>query len=165
MAVDRNKFVKLRGFNRLFAPAYCEDVDLCFRAWRRGWRCIYEPRSVVWHRHQGTWSHDSNDSLNSLELRNLLLMQWSTFPMHKGRWARLRSLVKLFIGSHNETLFRPFDRVGVLVAVGAAVCGAVAVAVDVADAVAGAVGRGVAVAVAVIVAVARSRARSNCADG
>jgi GT2 family glycosyltransferase len=99
MAVDRNKFVQLGGFNRLFAPAYCEDVDLCFRAWRRGWHCIYEPRSVVWHRHQGTWSHDSNDSLNSLELRNLLLMQWSTFPMHKGRWARLRSLVKLFIGS------------------------------------------------------------------
>jgi hypothetical protein len=26
-------------------------------------------------------------------------MQWSTFPMHKGRWARLRSLVKLLIGS------------------------------------------------------------------
>jgi hypothetical protein len=70
-----------------------------------------------------------------------------------------------FIGTHDETLFRPFDRVGGLVAVGAAVCGAVAVAVDVADAVAGAVGRGVAVAVAVIVAVARSRARSNCADG
>lgn len=99
MAVDRNKFIELGGFNRLFTPAYCEDVDLCFRAWRRGWHCIYEPRSVVWHRHQGTWAHDSNDSLNSLELRNLLLMQWSTFPMHKGRWARLRSLVKLFIGS------------------------------------------------------------------
>ena len=72
---------------------------------------------------------------------------------------------QLFIATHHKTLFRPFDRVGVLVAVGAAVCGAVAVAVDVADAVAGAVGRGVAVAVAVIVAVARSRARSNCADG
>ena len=43
MAVDRNKFVELGGFNRLFAPAYCEDVDLCFRAWRQGWRCIYDP--------------------------------------------------------------------------------------------------------------------------
>src|SRR5262245_19628242 len=44
--------------------------------------------------------------------------------------------------SHNETLFRPYDRatVGVLVAVRAAVCVAVAVAVDVADAVAVAVG-------------------------
>src|SRR6266576_5031116 len=99
MAVDRQKFMELGGFNRLFAPAYCEDVDLCFRAWRRGWRCIYEPGSIVWHRHQGSWSNRSTESLGSLELRNLLLMQWSTFPMHKGRWARLRSLVKLFIGS------------------------------------------------------------------
>lgn len=99
MAVDRNKFLELGGFNQLFAPAYCEDVDLCFRAWRRGWRCIYEPDSIVWHRHQGTWSSHSTNSLSSLELRNLLLMQWSTFPMHEQRWARLRSLVKLFLGS------------------------------------------------------------------
>ena len=99
MAVDRKKFLELEGFNRLFAPAYCEDVDLCFRAWRRGWLCIYEPDSIVWHRHQGTWSRNSIGNLSSLELRSLLLMQWSTFPMHKGRWARLQSLVKLFIGS------------------------------------------------------------------
>jgi GT2 family glycosyltransferase len=99
MAVDRKKFIELGGFNRLFAPAYCEDVDLCFRAWRRGWRCIYEPTSLVWHRHQATWSNYSMGSLGSLELRNLLLMQWSTFPMYKGRWPRLRSLVKLFLGS------------------------------------------------------------------
>jgi len=99
MAVDRNKFVELGGFNRLFYPAYCEDLDVCFRAWRRGWRCIYEPDSHIWHRHQATWSDHSNGSLNSLELRNLLLMQWSTLPMRKGRWARLQSLAKLFIGS------------------------------------------------------------------
>jgi GT2 family glycosyltransferase len=99
MAVDRNKFNEMGGFNRLFYPAYCEDLDLCFRAWRRGWRCIYEPASMVWHRHKATWSHDSTDSLSFFELRSLLLMQWSTFPMRKGRWARMQSLVKLFVGS------------------------------------------------------------------
>lgn len=99
MAVDRNKFVELDGFNRLFTPAYCEDVDLCFRAWRRGWLCIYEPDSHVWHRHQATWSDHSNGSLNSLELRSSLLLQWSTFPMRRGRVTRLRSLLKLLIGS------------------------------------------------------------------
>ena len=30
--------MELGGFNRLFYPAYCEDLDLCFRAWRRGFR-------------------------------------------------------------------------------------------------------------------------------
>jgi GT2 family glycosyltransferase len=99
MAVARNKFVELGGFNRLFYPAYCEDLDICFRAWRHGWRCIYEPDSVVWHRHQATWLDHPNGSLNSLELRNSLLMQWSTFPMRRGRWARLQSLMKLLLGS------------------------------------------------------------------
>ena len=99
MAVDRKKFVELGGFNLLFYPAYCEDLDICFRAWRRGWRCIYEPDSHVWHRHQATWSNHSKGSLNSLELRNSLLMQWSTFPMRRGRVARLRSLLKLLVGS------------------------------------------------------------------
>jgi GT2 family glycosyltransferase len=99
MAVDRKKFVELGGFNRLFYPAYCEDLDICFRAWRRGWRCIYEPDSHVWHRHQASWSNHSNSRLNSLELRNSLLMQWATFPMHKGRWARLHSLTKLLSAS------------------------------------------------------------------
>ena len=99
MAVDRNKFVELDGFNRLFYPAYCEDLDICFRAWRRGWRCIYEPDSHVWHRHQASWSNHSKGTLNSLELRNSLLMQWSTFPMRTARVARLRSLLRLLVGS------------------------------------------------------------------
>src|SRR4029077_2379187 len=99
MAVDRKKFVELGGFNRLFYPAYCEDLDICFRTWRRGRRCIYEPDSHVWHRHQASWSNHSNSRLNSLELRNSLLMQWATFPMHKGRWARLHSLTKLLSAS------------------------------------------------------------------
>jgi len=30
--------------------AYNEDVDLNFRAQLAGWRCVYEPRAVVWHR-------------------------------------------------------------------------------------------------------------------
>jgi GT2 family glycosyltransferase len=99
MAVDRKKFLELGGFNRLFAPAYCEDVDLCFRAWRRGWRCIYEPNSIVWHRHRATWGKTSTNSLSSLELKNLLLMQWSTLPIHRGRWARLQGLIRLLVGS------------------------------------------------------------------
>jgi GT2 family glycosyltransferase len=99
MAVDRKKFLEIGGFNRLFAPAYCEDVDLGFRAWRRGWRCLYEPGSVVWHRHQGSWSNHLTRSLDSLQLRSLLLMQWSTFPMRRSRAARAQTLVKLFVGS------------------------------------------------------------------
>jgi GT2 family glycosyltransferase len=30
--------------------AYCEDADLAFRARLRGWRCVYVPAAVVYHR-------------------------------------------------------------------------------------------------------------------
>jgi GT2 family glycosyltransferase len=43
---------KLGGFDRFFAPAYCEDSDLAFRARRLGLRSIMNPRSELIH-HEG----------------------------------------------------------------------------------------------------------------
>ena len=80
MAVDRKKFLQLGGFNRLFHPAYCEDLDLCFRSWRRGWKTIYEPQSVVLHREHGTWQCDANDHTRRLMHRSNLLFKWSSLP-------------------------------------------------------------------------------------
>ena len=46
-AVSRRKFEALGGFEDLYNPFYMEDVDLSFRAWRRGWPTLLEPRSQV----------------------------------------------------------------------------------------------------------------------
>jgi GT2 family glycosyltransferase len=48
-AFDRRKFLALGGFDPIFSPAHAEDFDLCLRALLRGWRIVYEPRSLVWH--------------------------------------------------------------------------------------------------------------------
>src|SRR6185312_8236601 len=53
-AFDRRKFFELGGFDHLFAPFYLEDTGLGFRAWKRGWRVLYQPASVVHHEHRGT---------------------------------------------------------------------------------------------------------------
>lgn len=50
--VDRNKFLELGGFDKNFAPFYWEDIDLCFRAWRRGYRCIFDSDLKVDHFHE-----------------------------------------------------------------------------------------------------------------
>lgn len=97
MAVDRQKFVELGGFNRLYHPAYCEDLDLGFRAWRRGWKSIYEPKSIVWHRESASWSVSPKSRPNKLNLRNSLLFQWSSLPMSEDRYSRYWSSVKLII--------------------------------------------------------------------
>jgi GT2 family glycosyltransferase len=97
MAVDRKKFLELSGFNALLYPAYCEDLDLCFRAWRRGWRCIYEPTSVVNHREHGSWSNGKMGHPERLNLRNSLLFQWSTLPMTRARGARAKTTLKCML--------------------------------------------------------------------
>ena len=49
LAVRRKVFMQLGGFDIAFAPAYCEDADLCFRLRERGLRIIYEPTSEIVH--------------------------------------------------------------------------------------------------------------------
>ncbi|GAB1489135.1 glycosyltransferase family 2 protein [Opitutaceae bacterium] len=76
MAVDRKRFLELGGFNRLFYPGYGEDLDLCFRAWRRGWRCVFEPAALVYHRENGTFSTRAQRLME----RSQWLFQWSSLP-------------------------------------------------------------------------------------
>ena len=46
---DKTKFLELGGFDPMYRPIYWEDMDLCYRAWKRGWGSLYEPAST--HRH------------------------------------------------------------------------------------------------------------------
>lgn len=52
-AVDKNKFLELGGFDEDII-IYWEDVDLSYRAWKRGWKTLYEPRSIIYHKFHGT---------------------------------------------------------------------------------------------------------------
>ncbi len=74
---DRAKFLELGGFDELFSPFYSEDEDICYRAWKRGWKVIYEPSSTVIHCHQSTIGKAFNKSYIELVFRrNKLLFFW-----------------------------------------------------------------------------------------
>lgn len=49
LIVRSDLFRSVNGFDDRFAPAYYEDTDLCFAARERGFRVVYEPRSLVVH--------------------------------------------------------------------------------------------------------------------
>ena len=53
---DKNKWLELHGFDRAYYPAYWEDIDLSFRARKRGWRIIFEAAALVYHKHESTHS-------------------------------------------------------------------------------------------------------------
>lgn len=71
MAVDRKKFLDLGGFDYLFYPAYGEDLDLCYRAWLKGWQSIYEPESVVYHLKSASWDNTDNTGNSKYRYLNL----------------------------------------------------------------------------------------------
>lgn len=82
-AFDRAKFLKLGGFDNLFRPFYAEDGDICWRAWKRGWKSLYEPRSVVSHICKGTIGRFySPFHILTIHWKNRFLLTWKnlTYP-------------------------------------------------------------------------------------
>jgi glycosyltransferase involved in cell wall biosynthesis len=75
-AVDREKFLQLGGFDRLLRPLYVEDVDLSYRAWKRGWKVLFCPQSKVIHKHRSTSGRLDRASLERIIQRNHLLFIW-----------------------------------------------------------------------------------------
>ena len=85
-AFDRLKFLELGGFDELLAPFYLEDTDLGFLAWKRGWKVLYQPASIVFHEHRGTIGRKFSPAyIDSILKKNYLLFAWKNIH----RWSRL----------------------------------------------------------------------------
>jgi GT2 family glycosyltransferase len=73
--VDREKIVRLGGFDELFAPFYVEDYELSLRAWRFGWKCYYEHDAICRHKESVTIkSKASKSQVNKIYYRNKMYL-------------------------------------------------------------------------------------------
>jgi GT2 family glycosyltransferase len=107
-AFDRRKFLELGAFDRVLAPFYLEDTDLGYQAWKRGWKVLYQPQSVVYHEHRGTIGKRFKKSDIDLVIqKNILLFCWKN--IHE--WRRLFShfafnyaaaIISVFFGDSPE---------------------------------------------------------------
>ncbi len=76
-AFDRKKFLELGGFDALYHPFYLEDTDLGYLAWKRGWKVLYQPASVVHHEHRGTIGKTFSQAyIQNAVRKNFLLFTW-----------------------------------------------------------------------------------------
>ena len=76
-AYDRRKFLELGGFDSLLHPFYLEDTDLGYMAWKRGWKVLYQPQSVVFHEHRGTIGKKfSQQYIRRILKKNFVLFCW-----------------------------------------------------------------------------------------
>jgi GT2 family glycosyltransferase len=51
---DRAKLALLGGFDTIYRPFYVEDLDLSYRAWKNGWKCLFDPSATVYHETSST---------------------------------------------------------------------------------------------------------------
>ncbi|MCR4325034.1 MAG: glycosyltransferase family 2 protein [Candidatus Curtissbacteria bacterium] len=76
--VDRKKFSEIGGFDTTFAPFYWEDIDLSYRARKRGYKCIFEPKSKVDHFHEegAIKKHYKESFVKKAAYKNQFLFVW-----------------------------------------------------------------------------------------
>lgn len=73
----RSIWMELGGMDEeLLSPFYWEDIDLCFRATKRGYIVGWEPGSYVVHNHESTISKLSKKYVSRIKERNQLLCLW-----------------------------------------------------------------------------------------
>jgi GT2 family glycosyltransferase len=73
---DREKFLSMGAFEPLLSPFYWEDVELSYRAWKRGYSVVYEPRSVAHHRVSSTIGKLNRRRVRMIQQRNRLIYHW-----------------------------------------------------------------------------------------
>ena len=102
-AFDRRKFWELGGFDELLAPFYLEDTDLGYLAWKRGWKNLYQPASVVYHEHRGTIGRRFSEAhIQGVLKKNFLLFTWKN--IHE--WRRLFAAFLVLLGQRSIELGR-----------------------------------------------------------
>lgn len=112
-AYRRDAFVKLGGFDELFAPFYWEDTDLGYRAWKAGFEVRFAATAVLVHNYREGSIHryHSDHYLKVLNLRNqwlfggvnsdlgtlIQVFGWSLYHLavavKNGNWDLFRALI------------------------------------------------------------------------
>lgn len=81
MLVRRRLFEKLNGFDDRLPLGY-EDVEICWRAWLRGWKTVYVPGAICWH-HVGSSGRSQEGMRMNFRgiLRGRLLLASKLLPL------------------------------------------------------------------------------------
>ncbi|MHB1356749.1 MAG: glycosyltransferase family 2 protein [Anaerolineae bacterium] len=87
VALRREMLVEIGLFEEAFFM-WCEDVDLAWRAQLAGWKCVYEPEAVIYHRLSAT----GGGKLASFYVgRNTIWVIARNFPpsLYKRYWSKI----------------------------------------------------------------------------
>lgn len=100
-AFRRRIWIELGGFDeKLYSPFYWEDVDISYRAAKRGYQLLWEPKACVTHEHESTVGTLNRVWVNRILERNQLLFIWKNITS--------KSLIrKHFVGLFKRVIRHP----------------------------------------------------------
>lgn len=109
---DTVKLRQLGGVSEVYEPAYVEDMDFGYRAWKRGWPTVYCDGAKVEHRHRSTTSRFfTEEQLQFFVERNylrFLIYSIGSKELFAKLWQqgirRLQLLAQHYGGAYLETL-------------------------------------------------------------
>jgi len=87
---DTLKLRALGGIGEQYTPAYVEDLDIGWRAWRRGWPTVFAAKARLLHLHRST----TTKYFSEQELENALERNYVQFAAGSGSGALWREAVE-----------------------------------------------------------------------
>lgn len=72
--IRRRAFEHIGGFDDRLFFMYCEDIDLSWKLWLEGWKCVYVPDAVVHHFSAGAVPGRRRTQENYYSFRNSLFL-------------------------------------------------------------------------------------------
>jgi len=90
--VRKKAFDTVGGFDDRIFFMYCEDVDLSWKFWLRGWKCVYVPDAVVRPSTQDILPGKVRTVENYFSFRNSLFLFYRF-----GSWSQRRVLYEFFL--------------------------------------------------------------------
>jgi len=94
---SRKIWLELKGMDeKVFSPFYWEDIDLSYRAWKRGYSILWEPRARVLHEHESVINekHFNKRFMNLIKERNQLLFVWKNITSENFFSKHKKNLIK-----------------------------------------------------------------------
>ncbi len=100
LAIARDRFAALGGFDAHYAPAYYEDTDLCFKVRESGRAVLYQPAATVIHFEGATSGTDESTGAKRYQAVNR--------DKFRKRWAKLLESHPENPGDYSDALARAF---------------------------------------------------------
>lgn len=94
MMVRREMFVELGGFDESFFMEW-EDLDLCWRAWLRGWSSLYVPAASVRHRVGASTTSAEQPRRSASSHHNLMRFALKCLPLGAASRVLIGELLRL----------------------------------------------------------------------